>query len=148
MIIKKTFNESEEIVVSKKELRTFVLDCLEKVRCPISHAQQLADILICSDYRGHYSHGINRLHIYVNDVSTGATSVEGEPILIKQKGATAWVDGNNLLGPVVGNYCMRLAVQKAKEHGIGWVVAKNSNHFGIAGWYAEIAVKHGFVVCY
>lgn len=70
----------------------------------------------------------------------------GDPFIIKEKGATAWVDGNNLLGPVVGNYCMKLAISKAKEHGIGWVVTKNSNHFGIAGWYAEMAVNQGMIV--
>ncbi|CAJ0962752.1 unnamed protein product, partial [Mesorhabditis belari] len=145
MIIKKTFNDSEEVLVSKKELRNFVLRCLEKVGCDHSHAQQLADILICSDYRGHYSHGVNRLGIYVHDLATGSTAPQGEPFIIKQKGGTAWVDGNNLLGAVVGNFCTRLAVQKAKEHGIGMVVAKNSNHFGIAGWYAQYAMEMGCI---
>ncbi|KHJ77870.1 hypothetical protein OESDEN_22510, partial [Oesophagostomum dentatum] len=112
MIIKKTFDESEEIVVSKKELRLFVLNCLEKVACSVAHAQQLADILICSDYRGHYSHGLNRLHVYVNDLAEKSTERDGEPTIIKQKGSTAWVDGCNLLGPVVGNFCMKLAIQK------------------------------------
>ncbi|PAV84594.1 hypothetical protein WR25_04299 [Diploscapter pachys] len=145
MTIQKAFNKNEEVVASKKSIRLFVLDCLEKAGCGPEHAQQLADILICSDYRGHYSHGLNRLHIYVNDVKTGGTDVKGDPFIIKEKGATAWVDGNNLLGPVVGNYCMKLAISKAKEHGIGWVVTKNSNHFGIAGWYAEMAVNQGMI---
>ncbi|CAI4225342.1 unnamed protein product [Auanema sp. JU1783] len=145
MIIKKSFNESEEVVVSKKDLRRFVLDCLKQVKCSDDHAQQLADILICSDYRGHYSHGLNRLHIYVRDLAERSTDIEGEPVVIKEKASTAWVDGKNLLGPVVGNYCIRLAVQKAREHGIGFVVARNSNHFGIAGWYAEYAMKHGLI---
>ncbi|PIO63655.1 malate/L-lactate dehydrogenase, partial [Teladorsagia circumcincta] len=126
-------------------LRLFVLNCLERVACSAAHAQQLADILICSDYRGHYSHGLNRLHIYVNDLAEKSTLSDGEPLIIKQKGATAWVDGCNLLGPVVGNFCMKLAIQKARTHGIGWVVAKNSNHFGIAGWYAESALQQGLV---
>ncbi|KAE9421727.1 hypothetical protein Angca_007247 [Angiostrongylus cantonensis] len=145
MIVKKTFDESEEIVVSKKELRLFALNCLEKVACSPSHAQQLVDILICSDYRGHYSHGLNRLHVYVHDLATNCTAREGEPIILKEKGSTAWVDGQNLLGPVVGNFCMRLAIEKARKNGIGWVVAKNSNHFGIAGWYAQSALQQGLV---
>uniref|UniRef100_A0A1I8ADM1 Malate/L-lactate dehydrogenase n=1 Tax=Steinernema glaseri TaxID=37863 RepID=A0A1I8ADM1_9BILA len=145
MRVKKTFNESEEIVVSKKEIRSFILNCMEKIGCDDEHAQQLADILITSDYRGHYSHGIQRLHIYVNDVATGACDKAGAPKIIKEKGSTAWVDGNNLLGPVVGNFCMKLAVEKARDFGIGWVVAKNSNHFGIAGWYAMHAMNQGMV---
>jgi LDH2 family malate/lactate/ureidoglycolate dehydrogenase len=52
----------------------------------------------------------------------------GVPKVLKQKGGTAWVDGANLLGAVVGNFCTDLAIELAKEHGIGWVVANNSNH--------------------
>jgi len=43
---------------------------------------------------------------------------------LKEKGGTAWVDGKNLLGPVVAKFSMNLAIEKAKEHGIGWVCAK------------------------
>uniref|UniRef100_A0A914WA09 Malate dehydrogenase n=1 Tax=Plectus sambesii TaxID=2011161 RepID=A0A914WA09_9BILA len=143
MRIKKIFDESEEIVVSKKELRQFVLNCMKAAGSPADHANQLADILITSDYRGHYSHGLNRLGVYITDVETKACSVEGTPEILKEKGSTAWVDGCNLLGPVVGNFCMDLAIKKAREFGIGWVVAKGSNHFGIAGWYAMRALNEG-----
>ena len=119
---------------------------MDAVGSPIEHSNQLADILITSDYRGHYSHGLNRLGVYVTDVETKACAVQGTPHIIKEKGSTAWVDGNNLLGPVVGNFCMDLAIKKAREFGIGWVVAKGSNHFGIAGWYAMRALNQGLVV--
>ena len=65
---------------------------------------------------------------------------------MKQKGSTAWVDGQNLLGAVVGNFCVDLAIKLAKEHGVGWVVAKNSNHFGIAGYWSLQAAAQGLVV--
>ncbi|CAB3407226.1 unnamed protein product [Caenorhabditis bovis] len=141
----KQFNETDEVVISKEKLHFFVMQCLSKSGCSVEHARELAETLMYSDYRGHYSHGINRLHIYVHDLMTKSTALSGEPKILKQKGSTAWVDGNNVLGPVVGNFCMRLAVNMAKEFGIGWVVAKNSNHFGIAGWYADFAVQHGLV---
>ncbi|CAB03073.1 Malate dehydrogenase [Caenorhabditis elegans] len=142
---KREFNETDEIVISKEKLDSFVLECLAKAGCTGDHAQQLAETLLCSDYRGHYSHGINRLHIYVHDLMMKSTAVTGTPQVLKSKGSTAWVDGNNLLGPVVGNFCMQLAVEKAKEFGIGWVVCRNSNHFGIAGWYADFACRNGLV---
>lgn len=66
--------------------------------------------------------------------------------MLKQKGGTAWVDGDNALGVVVGNYCTDLAIKLAQEHGIGWVVAKGSNHFGIAGYYPLRMAEQGFVV--
>ena len=61
--------------------------------------------------------------MYVKDVQTGVCAVDGEPAVEKESVATALVNGKNLLGPVVGNFCMSLAIRKAKEVGIGWVVA-------------------------
>lgn len=61
--------------------------------------------------------------MYVKDVQTGICAKDGEPVVEKESAATALVDGKNLLGPVVGNFCMNLAIKKAKEAGIGWVVA-------------------------
>lgn len=54
--------------------------------------------------------------------------MEGKPEILHEKQSTAWVDGKNLLGPVVGNFCMDIAIEKAKETGIGWVVAKGLTH--------------------
>lgn len=62
--------------------------------------------------------------MYVKDIQTGICSKDGEPIIEKESVATALVNGENVLGPVVGNFCMDLAIKKAKDVGIGWVVAK------------------------
>ena len=64
--------------------------------------------------------------MYVNDMEKGVCELKGEPCVLKERAATAWVDGRNLLGPVVGNFCVDIAVKKAKEAGIGWVVAKGT----------------------
>lgn len=61
--------------------------------------------------------------MYVKDIQSGICAKNGEPVVEKESAATALVDGKNLLGPVVGNFCMNLAIKKAKEVGIGWVVA-------------------------
>jgi LDH2 family malate/lactate/ureidoglycolate dehydrogenase len=62
--------------------------------------------------------------MYVNDIQSGITVCDLEPVVLKQTAATAYVDGQNLLGPVVGNFCTDIAIKKAKEAGVGWVVAK------------------------
>lgn len=71
--------------------------------------------------------------MYVKDIQSGICAKEGEPVVEKESAATALVDGKNLLGPVVGNFCMDLAVKKAKEVGIGWVVA----HGGLARFQSK-----------
>ena len=63
----------------------------------------------------------------MDDIKSGTTAKDGEPVILKELAGTAWVDGSNVLGPVVGRFCTDLAIQKAKEAGIGMVVAK--------GWF-------------
>uniref|UniRef100_A0A914EBK7 Malate dehydrogenase n=1 Tax=Acrobeloides nanus TaxID=290746 RepID=A0A914EBK7_9BILA len=138
-------NTESQYLVPVDEMKKFMVDALKTAGVTQDHASQQAELLMSADSRGHYSHGLNRLHIYVNDVKSGMNAKEGSPKILKQKGSTAWVDGENLLGAVVGNFCMDLAIKLAKEHGVGWVTAKQSNHFGIAGHYSLRAAAHGLV---
>ncbi|OXA61225.1 uncharacterized oxidoreductase YjmC [Folsomia candida] len=132
-------------LVPLPEVKRFILDCMASVGTAKKHAEELADVLIAADYRGHYSHGLNRLEMYVNDIKKGMCDGNAEPSILKQTAATAFVEGNNGLGPTIGNFCMQLAITKAKESGVGWVVAKGSNHYGIAGWYTLQAVQQKLI---
>ncbi|VDL77359.1 unnamed protein product [Nippostrongylus brasiliensis] len=92
--------------------------------------------------RGNYGEG-KLSEMYANDINKKVCQPDGTPKIEKEKPGSALVDGQNLLGPVVGNFCMNLAVKKAKEAGVGWVTARASNHFGICGWYISRALEHG-----
>ncbi|KAK3747559.1 hypothetical protein QZH41_015793 [Actinostola sp. cb2023] len=83
--------------------------------------------------------------MYIHDIKVGTTISHGEPSILKESPATALVDGNNLLGPVVGNFCMDLAIKKAQDIGISWVACRGSNHYGIAGWYTLRAMERGLI---
>jgi LDH2 family malate/lactate/ureidoglycolate dehydrogenase len=135
----------DEHVVGIQEMSRFMVDCMTKVGTNKDHARQLAEVLVAGDLRGHYSHGLNRLDMYVKDIKSGMCLADGSPEILQEKASTAWVDGKNLLGPVVGNFCADLAIKKAKETGVGWVVAKGSNHYGIAGWYSLRACEQGLL---
>ncbi|XP_056137622.1 (2R)-3-sulfolactate dehydrogenase (NADP(+))-like [Lampris incognitus] len=132
-------------LISQKEVQTFIERCMTAVGTQPHHARSLAEVLVEGDRRGHYSHGLNRMDMYVKDIQMGICAKDGEPVVEKETVATALVDGKNLLGPVVGNFCMDLAIKKAKEAGIGWVVARGSNHYGIAGYYAMQALKENMI---
>ncbi|XP_033117466.1 uncharacterized oxidoreductase YjmC-like isoform X2 [Anneissia japonica] len=132
-------------IVAVEEARSFIHRCMVAAGTQDSHANDLAEVLVAADHRGHYSHGMNRLDMYVTDIKTGMTVCDKSPEILKETAATAWVEGNNLLGPVVGKFCTDIAIKKAKEAGIGWVVAKGSNHYGIAGWYALKAMQEGLI---
>ncbi|GFO11269.1 delta(1)-pyrroline-2-carboxylate reductase [Plakobranchus ocellatus] len=84
-------------------------------------------------------------YYYLTDLHKGFNAKDKEPEILKQTPATALVHGNNCVGPVVGKFCMDLAIEKAKNVGIGWVCVKASNHFGIAGWYSIRAMEQGLI---
>ncbi|CEF64785.1 Malate/L-lactate dehydrogenase family-containing protein [Strongyloides ratti] len=128
-----------------KDVKRYIVDCMKSVGTDTDHAKMLADVLVKGDNRGHYSHGINRLEMYMRDVKTGACKGKGEPKILNDFAATSWVDGNNLLGPVVGNFCTNLAIEKAKNFGISLVSSKGSNHYGIAGYYTLKCIESGMI---
>lgn len=132
-------------LVAVSESRRFMIDCFCAVGTPGEHAEAMADLLVAADHRGHQSHGMNRLEMYINDLTSKVCDGSAKPRILNETPATAWVDGCNGLGAVVGNFCMDLAIQKAKAVGVGWVCARNSNHYGMAGWYAMRAMEQGLV---
>uniref|UniRef100_A0A3Q1G7L5 Uncharacterized oxidoreductase YjmC-like n=1 Tax=Acanthochromis polyacanthus TaxID=80966 RepID=A0A3Q1G7L5_9TELE len=132
-------------LISQAEVQSFIERCMMAVGTQPHHAHSLAEVLVEGDHRGHYSHGLNRMDMYVKDIQSGICAKDGEPVVKKETAATALVDGKNLLGPVVGNFCMNLAIKKAEDVGIGWVVAHGSNHYGIAGYYAMQALKKNLI---
>lgn len=120
-------------------------DCFVALETPRKNAELMADLLVSADYRGHFSHGMNRLEMYLNDLKTKSIDGTAEPTVLSETPATAWVDGQNGLGAVVGKFCMDLAIKKAKTVGVGWVCAKRSNHYGIAGWHTMHAEQEGLI---
>lgn len=117
-------------IITLAEVKRFISDCFIARKTPKIHADLMADLLVAADYRGHFSHGMNRLEMYLNDLNSGTLNGLAVPEILKQSPATAWVDGKNGLGAVVGRFCMDLAIEKAKKVGVGWVCANHSNHYG------------------
>ena len=81
-----------------------MVDCMTAVKCPRSRAEKLAANLSEADARGHFSHGLNRLAMYVDDIKDGLCNPEADPVILKETASTAWVDGCNTLGVVVGEF--------------------------------------------
>uniref|UniRef100_A0AC35TR52 Malate/lactate/ureidoglycolate dehydrogenase, LDH2 family n=1 Tax=Rhabditophanes sp. KR3021 TaxID=114890 RepID=A0AC35TR52_9BILA len=137
-------NLSREVVDYDKMVE-FVVNSLISVGVAEDHAKVTAELLIEADLKGHYSHGVARLPFYIHDITNSLTEKHGLPSILKHKGGTAWVDGNNLLGAVVGKFCMEKAIELAQIHGLGMVTVKHSNHFGICSYYSEMASAAGLI---
>ncbi|PSN39873.1 hypothetical protein C0J52_20597, partial [Blattella germanica] len=113
-----------EIIVPKNEVHRFVKDAFLSIGAPPVNADRMAVSIMEADYRGQFGHGLNRLGLYFNDVKKRILDIAATPVILKESPVTAWVDGKNGPGAVVGIFCMELAIRKAKEFGIGWVVVK------------------------
>ena len=108
-------------------------------------AARAADVLLSADLRGVDSHGVARLSGYVRLWEAGRIKADAAMKIIHESPSTAVVDGDSGLGLVVAPYAMQVAIDKAKQAGTGWVSVQNSNHFGIAGIHAMMALPHDMV---
>lgn len=127
-------------------LENFMKDCLLKCGIPEEDAQIVSDVLIESDKRGIDSHGIGRLKpIYIDRIDQGILNPETKIDVVKETATTAVIDGNNGMGHVVAKKAMQMAIDKAKENGMGMVAVRNSTHYGIAGYYPLMAIENGMI---
>jgi LDH2 family malate/lactate/ureidoglycolate dehydrogenase len=104
-----------------------------------------ARVLVAADRFGIETHGIQRLRYYVERVRAGVI-VPGAPIkTVRETATTVVVDGGHGFGQVIGTHAMTRAMEKARRAGIGCVAVRDSNHYGIAGYYALLAANEGLV---
>ncbi len=127
-------------------LEKFMQDVLVKIGLPESDAKIVADVLITSDKRGIDSHGIGRFKsIYIDRIDENILNPITKIDVIRDNKTVAVLDGNNGMGMVIAKQAMQMAIDKAKEFGMGMVAVRNSTHYGIAGYYALMASEAGMI---
>lgn len=127
------------------QLRDFTRNVFVAIGCPADQADTAAEVLLAADLRGVDSHGVARLSGYVRLWEARRINPVPDIRIAHQTPSTAVIDGDRGLGLVLGPKAMELAIAKAREVGSGWVAVKNSNHFGIAGYHAMMALGHDMI---
>lgn len=130
---------------SAEQLRTFTKNIFQSIGFSEEDATLAATVLIAADLRGVDSHGIARLAGYVRLFDHGRLNPTPTIKIIHQTPSTAVVDGDAGVGLVVGPKTMEIVIEKAKNVGSGWISVQNSNHFGIAGYHAMLALPHDMI---
>lgn len=128
-----------------ESLRTYMVEVFVKLGMPHENAEITADVLLASDRRNIASHGVARLKRYVDGIKKGIMKAEVEPTIVKETPTTLLVDGNAGMGQVISVKTMRKVIEKAKQNGMAAAVIRNSNHYGIAGYCAMMALEHDLV---
>ena len=127
-------------------MEAFMVDVFKGLGVPDEDARICADVLITADKRGIDSHGVNRLKpIYYDRIKVGiqfpVTNIE----ILKDTPTTSVLDGHHGMGHVISHHAMSMAIDKARDLGMGMVAVRDSTHYGIAGYYALMAVAAGMI---
>lgn len=128
-----------------QRLSRFTRDVFLAIGCSEKNAALAAKVLISADLRGVDSHGIARLPGYVRLYDNGRLNPNPDIKIVHETPSTGVVDGDRGLGLVVAPYAMEIAMEKAEKVGSGWISVRNSNHFGIAGYHAMMALQKDMI---
>jgi LDH2 family malate/lactate/ureidoglycolate dehydrogenase len=136
----------ERTWVAWEKIEEVMVKAFMHVGVPEEDAYLCADVLMESDRRGIESHGVNRFKpIYIDRIMAGIQKPKTSIDVLKETPTTAVLDANDGMGMVVSHKAMEMAIEKAKEYGMGMVAVRNSTHYGIAGYYATMATKEGMI---
>lgn len=127
------------------QLLSFTENVFRQMGCSEADASTAAEVLLSADLRGIDSHGVARLSGYIRLWQAKRINTQPAIKVIHETPSTAVVDGDQGLGLVVAPFAMKIAMEKAEKVGTGWVAVQNSNHFGIAGYHAMMALSKDMI---
>ena len=130
---------------SYEELNRFCQDVFESFGFTKEESGIITDVLLTADLYGFESHGMQRMVRYHKGIEKGTIHPKEQPEIVFETPVSAVVDGHNGMGQLISLVAMNKAIEKAKKTGIGIVSVRNSNHFGIAGYYTKMACDQGLL---
>lgn len=133
------------MILTFEQEKAIIHALLQKLSTSGEEANATAEVLAEGDLRGFASHGLLRLPYILRALKRGTIIAKAEVKVVRETPATALIDGGHGLGHYVATRAMHLAIEKAKRQGVAAVGVYNSNHFGIAGYYAELAMREGLI---
>jgi LDH2 family malate/lactate/ureidoglycolate dehydrogenase len=127
------------------KLKRFCEDCFSKFGFTADESKIITDVLLLSDLYGIESHGMQRLVRYHKGIEKGLIKVDAKPEVVFETPVSAVIEGHDGMGQLIGHKAMNIAIEKAKTTGMAIVTVRNSNHYGIAGYYAKMACDAGLI---
>lgn len=121
------------------------MEVFQKFGFTEKEARIITDVLLLSDIYGIESHGVQRLVRYYKGIQSGMIKIHAKPEIVHETPVSAVIDGHEGMGQLIGHFAMETAIKKAKTTGVGMVSVRESNHYGIAGYYAKMAADQGLI---
>jgi LDH2 family malate/lactate/ureidoglycolate dehydrogenase len=136
----------EALLYGEHDLKDYVRRFFEHFHVPEEDAAISADVIIEADLRGIASHGISKLYQYYgNRLEAGRINTRSKLEVLRETPTAVSYDGGNGIGHVLAYRAMEACILKAKGNSVGISTVRNSNHFGIAGYYAMMALEHRMI---
>ncbi|MDR0411578.1 MAG: Ldh family oxidoreductase [Treponema sp.] len=129
------------IYISRRELEDICSDIFQRLGIPEDEARDSAEILVAADARGIQSHGVQRMKRYADGIKAGLIKGGVTPTVLRETPVSLVMDAEGAMGLSLSKRAMRRVIITAKEHGVGVCSIRNSNHFGVAGYYTEMAAR-------
>ena len=130
---------------SLETLEKFCADVFEAFGFSTEEGNQISDVLLTADLYGIESHGMQRMVRYHKGIEKGQIHLDAKPEVVFETPVSAVIDGHSGMGQLISVFAMNKAIGKAKATGVGIVSVRESNHYGIAGYYAQMASKQGLI---
>lgn len=131
--------------IDSDDLRTFVETVLIRGGVASQHAERVADGLVRADMRGVNSHGVARLEVYMKKFEGGGFNPSPDIAVTNLDRSTSVVDADDGPGQSAASVAMEEAIELARDTGVGMVSVTNSNHFGTAAYYTELASRRDLI---
>ncbi len=130
-----------EVRIAWEQLHEFTKKVFVQAGLPSKDAENEADVLVWANRRGADSHGVLRIHFYLENIDKGLMNPKPNIRVTKETAATLLIDADRALGPIVTIFAMNRAIEKAREVGICWAIIRNLTHQGALGYYSLMAAE-------
>ncbi len=131
--------------ITAEQEKEIIMEILTRMNVKEEHAKIVADVTLDANLKGFTSHGLGRFPQYVKGLKAGTINIDADIEIEKETPAMALINGNHIFGHVVAYKAMEIAIEKAKETGIAIVGVHDANHFGVAGYYSDMAVMEDLI---
>ena len=131
--------------IDYNKVRKFCIEAFKGYGFSEDESVQITDVLLEADLSGIESHGIQRMIRYHKEITGGMVKIDAKPEIVFETPLSAVIEGNDAMGQTLGVKAMNIAIEKAKKSGFGMVTVRNSNHYGVAGYYSRMAAAEGLI---
>ena len=135
--------------VAPDDLRIFVFNIFRKIPLNKEHAKLISELLVDTDLRGVFTHGVSKVERYVSSFLNGKANTHPNITILRDGPVTAVLNGDGGIGIIVATQAMHIAISKAKQMGVGVVTTTYHDHIGSAGKYVRIAMREKMIgICF